>query len=439
MQIIHSWGSRSREGLYMLMADAARVVPRDFNYAQATYGRDGAFAGICRELLEIVKSRAVPALFDAILIDEAQDLPPEFFQLAYAFCKEPKRIVWGYDELQRLSEAAMPSTADLFGTNELGQAVVTLERVESGPERDVVLPRCYRNTPWALAIAHAVGLGVYRADGGLVQHPEEPQLWRDIGYEVRSGELIPGHGVTLARAPDSYPDYFPQLLTPEDAVVVESFEGQTDQDEWVASQIAQNLTVDELEHDDILIVLPDAYTAKTRATGLGRALARHDVPSHLSGVGTSQDELRRKGSVAMAHIWRAKGNEAPMVYAVDAHRAAERVNQVTRRNTLFTAITRSRAWVRVSGFGEGMTAISQEIADTVANHFQLSFQVPTPEELADMRHRHRDRGREYENRVRKINANLEDLERQMVEGQIELNELSPELRERLVELLRNDH
>ncbi|HMJ35214.1 MAG TPA: ATP-binding domain-containing protein [Baekduia sp.] len=438
MHIVHSWGSRDRAGMYMLMAEAAGAVPRDFNYAQATHGREGAFAGICRELLEVVRGREVPALFDAILIDEAQDLPPEFFQLAYAFCAPPKRIVWGFDELQRLSEATMPSTDDLFGTHPNGQSVVSIERVEDGPQRDVVLPRCYRNTPWALAVAHAVGLGIYRPQGGLVQHPDEPNLWRDIGYEVRSGELVPGHGVTLARASDSSPDYFSELLSPADAVLVRKFDIQAEQDEWIAGEIATNLTTDQLEHDDILIVLPDAYTAKTRATGLGRALARRDIPSHLSGVGTSQDELRRKGSVAMAHIWRAKGNEAAMVYAVDAHRAIERVNQVTRRNTLFTAITRSRAWVRITGFGDDMTQVAAEIAATVANNYELTFTVPTSEQLAEIRHRHRDRGREHEARVRQVATNLAELERQMVENQIDLNELPPELRTRLIELLRDD-
>lgn len=439
MQIVHSWGSQSREGLYMRMAEAVGVVPRDFNYARATYGRDAPFAGICRELLEVVRGRSVPPLFDAVLIDEAQDLPPEFFQLAFAFCADPKRVVWGFDELQRLSEAAMPDTADLFGTTAEGQAVVTLENVADGPKRDIVLPRCYRNTPWALVVAHAIGLGVYRADGGLVQHPDEPTLWRDIGYEVRSGDLVPGESVTLARRSDSYPNYFLELLDPQDAVVVERFGSETEQDEWMAGQIARNIAVDELEHDDILIVLPDAITAKSRATSIGRALARHNIPAHLSGVGTSQDELRRKGSVAMAHIWRAKGNEAAMVYAVDAHRAAERVNQVTRRNTLFTAITRSRAWIRICGYGDNMQVVAQEIEQAVSNNHQLSFRVPTTTELAEMRHTHRDRGRDHEKRVEKLNANLEEVERQMRDGQIDFNELSPELRERLLQLLRNDH
>ena len=41
-------------------------------------------------------------LYDAVLIDEAQDLPQPFFELVYRHLKEPKRIMWAYDELQNL-------------------------------------------------------------------------------------------------------------------------------------------------------------------------------------------------------------------------------------------------------------------------------------------------------------------------------------------------
>lgn len=60
------------------------------------------------------------------LIDEAQDLPPTFFQLLYKFTSEPKRIIWAYDELQRLSEASMPTTSEIFGTKSDGTPLVKI-------------------------------------------------------------------------------------------------------------------------------------------------------------------------------------------------------------------------------------------------------------------------------------------------------------------------
>jgi superfamily I DNA and RNA helicase len=433
LKIIHSWGSASREGVYSRIAFALNETPRDWAYARSKYGMDAAFQGVCQELLAVASSREVEPIFDAVLIDEAQDLPPEFFQLVYAFTKDPKRIAWGYDELQRLSEAAMPDTRELFGTNSSGESLVSLESGADGPRRDIVLPVCYRNTPWALATAHAVGIGVYR-ENGLLQHPDEPGLWQDIGYDVTHGALAPGSSVTLERRADSYPPYFPRLLNPADAVVLRGFPDEDSQDSWVAAEIAHNLTDDELEHDDILIVLQDVRTAKSRAPRLMRALMRQGIAAHLVGVNTSVDEVFQPNSVAIAHIYRAKGNEAPMVYAVDTHKAAGQFNAVTRRNTLFTAITRSRAWVRITGWGEEMGPIAQEVETVFDRNYRLSFTVPTADELARLRHVYRDRPPEHEASVRRATASLTTFLRAIDRGDVELDDLPEDVRRKLIEL-----
>lgn len=431
LKIMHSWGSRSRAGVYSMMAAALNVTPRDWSYARGTYGSDEAFRGICRELLTIAEKERFEPIFDAVLIDEAQDLPPEFFQLVYLFTRDPKRIVWGYDELQKLSESAMPTTDELFGTDSGGRSRISLESGDSEPRRDIVLPVCYRNTPWALAVAHALGVGVYRPQG-LVQHPDEPDLWKDIGYNVINGRLALGESVTLARSQDSYPEYFDELLTLDDAVVVQAFSGQQDHDHWVAQQIAHNLTKDELEHDDILIVLPDSYRAKSRAPKISEELWRQGIPSHLVGVNTSVDEVFRPGSVAIAHIYRAKGNEAPMVYAVDAHHANSSFNVVTRRNTLFTAITRSRAWVRICGWGPGMAAIANEAGLVEDNNYRLEFTIPTEAELASLRHVHRDRPDREEENVRRAAEGLATYLSAVERGEVDFYDLPPDIRTKLI-------
>ena len=183
-----------------------------------------------------------------------------------------------------------------------------------------------------------------------------------------------------------------------------------EQDAWVAAQIAENLETDELEHDDILIVVPDAYRAKSRAPRLIAELRRKGIDAHLVGVTTSVDEVFQPGSIAIAHIFRAKGNEAPMVYAIDSQFAVSEFNAVTRRNTLFTAITRSRAWVRVVGWGDRMPVIAAEAATVVDREFQLSFTIPTAGELAELRHIHRDRSRGEET-IRKATEGSCDISR----------------------------
>jgi superfamily I DNA and RNA helicase len=437
LRIIHSWGSRGRPGVYSLIAAALGETPQDWASARGKYGMDGAFQGACQELLAIAKLRTVTPVFDAVLIDEAQDLPPEFFQLVYLFTKEPKRIVWGFDELQKLSEAVMPNTDELFGTGPNGESLVSLMAPDDSPKRDIVLPICYRNTPWALALAHALGIGVYRVEG-LLQHPDEPTLWRDIGYNVVHGTLGAGRRVTLERSRSSTPEYFSRLLTAQDAVVVQAFDDEQAQDVWVAQQIATNLSIDELEEDDILIVLPDTYRAKTRAPRLMVELRHLGIASHLVGVNTSVDEVFKTGSVAIAHIYRAKGNEAPMVYAVDAQHAVSDFNAVTRRNTLFTAITRSRAWVRVTGWGPRMQTISNETAIVMEKDFKLEFEIPTDEQLNSLRHLHRDRPAEEERSVKRATEGVEAFLEAIDKGEMDILDLPPALRTRLVTRLQLD-
>ena len=435
LRIMHSWGSRSRHGVYSMIADALGEVPRDWAYANGKYGMDDAFRGVCAELLSVAENSNAEPFFDAVLIDEAQDMPPEFFQLVYRFTKEPKRIAWGYDELQKLSESAMPSTDELFGFDESGQSLVSLHTPEGGPHRDVVLPVCYRNTPWALATAHALGIGVYREDG-LLQHPDDPTLWGDIGYSVDHGTLTLGAQVTLRRAPESTPEYFADLLQSDDAVVLQSFDDQAAQDSWVAAQIATNLTTDELEHDDLLIVLPDSYTAKRRGPQLRKALARHKISAHLVGVDSSADQIFLPGSVAIAHIYRAKGNEAPMVYAIDCQKAASGFNAVTRRSTLFTAITRSRAWVRITGWGDSMAPIAAEVQAVIDNQYRLKFEIPTAEQLVELRHIHRDRPPEHEASIRKASDGLDAFLAGVERGEVELSDLPANLIVRLADIKR---
>lgn len=437
LRIIHSWGSSARAGVYSLIASELGEPARDWSYASGKYGMDGAFAGACRELLDVARSCDVRPIFDAVLIDEAQDLPPEFFQLVYLFTKRPKRIVWGYDELQKLSEAAMPTTDELFGTGPKGESLISLDTAEGEPERDIVLPVCYRNTPWALATAHALGVGVYRPEG-LLQHPDEPTLWEDVGYSVVHGRLAPGSPVTLKRSSASYPRYFPELLTEQDAVTVRSFSTRDEHDAWIATEIERNLNEDELEPDDILIVLPDSYRAKSRAPHLMRKLSRRSIQSHLVGVNSSVDEVFRPDSVAIAHIYRAKGNEAPMVYAADSQHAAGQFNAVTRRNSLFTAITRSRAWVRITGWGEQMEPIHREVKAVFAENFQLGFAIPTGSELAKLRHLHRDRPESVEKSLRKATEGLSVFLEAYDRGELDPLDLPPALRTRLILSLQSD-
>lgn len=434
LQILHSWGGSGRNGLYARMAQSIGAPVRDFAYARATYGWDDAFRGICQELLNFTERIEVTPLFDAVLIDEAQDLPAEFFQLVYKFTKSPKRVVWAYDELQRLSESAMPSTEELFGASPQGESLVNIENQAGAARRDIVLEVCYRNTPWTLATAHALGFGIYRPDG-LIQHFDDYDLWTQIGYEPVHGKVAPGEQVTLRRSARSSPDFFERLISKSEAVQLEEFKSDDAQDEWVATEIARNLSEDELEHDDILVVIPDSYTAKRRASRIALALARHGIAAHNVGVNTAAEDVFVAGSVAITHIYRAKGNEAPMVYVVDAQFGTQGSSLVSNRNVLFTAITRSRAWVRITGVGKSMALIAEEIRKVREKDFELTFTLPSGPELALLRRIHKEKSKVGKRSASRAAENVVEALEQLDRGEIDLADLPDSLRKRLLEKL----
>jgi superfamily I DNA and RNA helicase len=341
------------------MALAAGVRPENFLSARERHG-DDSFQGICEELLRKVEEKPPSPIFDALLIDEAQDLPLAFFRLAYYSAKTPKRIVWAYDELQNLGAYSMAPPEELFGSDPDGRPLVTLRNIAGEPHQDVILPVCYRNTKWALATAHALGFGIYREEG-LCQFFQDPGLWNDIGYEVEQGDLASGEQVRLARRSDCSPKFFETYLDPADSVQAHVFANEDKQVQWIVKSIKENLAKDELEPDDIMVIFPDPLTVRKKASPLIAALTKSRIPAHIVGVTSSRDEVFVPDSIAISGIRRAKGNEAPMVYVANSDYCWGGPALIMKRNILFTAITRSRAWVSLSGCGDAMEKLRDEI------------------------------------------------------------------------------
>jgi len=438
LQILHAWGSRRQTGVYHEIASQYGLSSHDFLYGRRKYGYGAAFKGVCQELLDELADRDTKPFFDAVLVDEAQDLPHPFFELLFRATKEPKRIVWAYDELQNLGEYSMSPPAELFGADRLGNPnVPDLQNEPGEPSQDLILPVCYRNTPWALTIAHVLGFGIYR-EKGLVQFFEESSLWEDIGYKVMVGSMSPGKKTELKRKQQSYPGYFDRLINSDDSVRYKVFKSLSDQYQWVAKSIAKNITEDELEYRDVLVIMANPRTARNEGAKLIRALGKLEIPAHLAGVMSSPDELFDDQSIAVCSIYRAKGNEAPMVYVLNSDYCHEGVELIKKRNILFTAITRSRSWVRLCGVGPPMEALTGEIEKVKGNDYKLVFTVPTPEELDNLRRIHRDMTPQELAKARRAEKNLDELVSFIEQGMLTPDQLPEELVSRIRKLFASN-
>lgn len=425
--IFHAWGNQIENGVYYNFAQYYNVPVHTLSSAIGKFGRNNTFKSICDELLEYVPKNSSHETFDAILIDEAQDLPSAFFKIIFKLAKPPKRIIWAYDELQNLSDVEMPSIEEMFDVDEDGVSQINIENIPNEPQRDIILPICYRNPPWTLAMAHALGFGLYNKVKKIpFQTFEQPEIWRDIGYSVIDGQLEYGKKVTIERSPQATPDYFKRLLSIDESISSHSFKTTEEQYQWVAQQIDININKDELDPDDILIIFPNSYTSKSEYSKFSKYLQSYGILSFLAGINSSQDTFRFNGYVTCSGIYRAKGNEAPMVYILNSEYCFIGMEIIKQRNILFTAITRSRAWVRICGVGTDFDKLNSEFNKCKNNEFRLSFKNPTKKEMKEIRKLNRERTKEELTRATKIKSNIDELITMLESGELDRN-LIPEI------------
>jgi len=83
-------------------------------------------------------------------------------------------------------------------------------------------------------------------------------------------------------------------------------------------------------------------------------------------------------------VHKAKGNEAFVVYVVGADAAFQPPNK-RNRNMLFTAMTRAKGWVRVSGMGPYALECVKEIEEAKRNCPFIRFTYPSPKQMEFIR------------------------------------------------------
>jgi superfamily I DNA and RNA helicase len=445
VRIVNAWGApggEERDGIYY---EYCRVTGQDyFDFQRASNhfidSREKIFSAVCKEALKVPASNPDSECYDVILVDEAQDFDSSFLRLCYAMLRQPKRLVYAYDELQNLTDMSLPPPEEIFGKDAHGTPVVSLG---DSSNRDVILQKCYRNSRPVLVTAHALGFGIEReqpqgAQTGLVQMFEHPTLWEAIGYRVRSGRLAKGHPVILERTDETSPSFLERHSLIDDLVCFKCFRDEKEQNEWLIDQIRQNVEKDELLCDDIIVIHTVPETARKRLGPIGKALFERGIRSHIAGVDTSADVFFKTGtsSITLTGIYRAKGNEAGMVYIIDAQDCAGfGIGLATLRNRLFTAITRSKAWVRILGYGDGMVRLMNEFENLKNDDFRLSFTYPTDDVLKKLRIVHRDLPAEEKERLEQKKESVLNLIDAFERRELTPDDLEEETRQKLLSWL----
>lgn len=365
LKIMHAWGSANSIGTYYDICLRHGISPLNLNEAKARFGKNANhFSKMCEVVLKDVKE--FHKMYDCILIDEAQDFDKNFLKLCLKVLDKNERLVYAYDELQKLNEESMPDPEDIFG---------------KGISNDTPLTVCYRNQGKAIVTAHAIGMGLYRKDG-LIQIPDA-KVWEAIGY-VHEGDIIEGEKTVLYRTKETSPELL--KVNQDEIIDFLYYLNHRDMYQDLLGMIDNDLKKGQLLPRDIMIIDMDTYLYNDNRSKLMGVLYsseddRYDYLSIHSAGASNPEDFFREESVVYSSVRRAKGNETYMVYIVNAQKCMSILNRRSDRNGLFTAITRSKGWVKVLGYGEEMQELCDEFNKIKTNNFKLVFEkYPTKEE-----------------------------------------------------------
>ncbi len=395
LKILHAWGGRRQPGFYSTLCKLTGINPLTVRDTQSRKPNE-ALAEACLRLLEIT---AIPQVFDAILIDEGQDLIVEnwkyqnkqpFYWLAYQALRpvnpihpEQRRLIWTYDELQSLDSLNIPNTCELFG-EELGHLVTG--KYPDDINKTEIISRCYRTPQQIIITAHAIAMGLCRKPRMLTGsiYPEE---WEAIGYEVR-GNFKAGEQIILKRHPNNSPNLIADLWS-GDLIEFNKFFSRQQELTALADNIKDNLKEDGVQpsQDILVIVLGSFYDAASLEKQTANFLIRQGIniylPTHktYNTIHTEPEERQSnkfwyQGAITISTIHRAKGQEADIVYLIGLDNIAKKESDIYLRNQLFVALTRSRGWVNISGISD--YPLYGELEQIIANKDSIKFTFTQP-------------------------------------------------------------
>lgn len=375
IHIIHGWGGSNANGTY---SDACRRAGRiPFTYSSAKSAAPSGVDPLEFACQDLMKKETIEPFFDHVLIDEGQDFPAGFYELCFKLTKgsrDKKNIVWAYDDLQNILNIKMRSPEELFGLDEDGEARISLERAATGLPfnftNDTVLSKCYRNQREILVTAHALGFGIY---SNIVQLLESIDHWKDVGYDVISTDYSTGSKIEIIRPKENSPVSLQGEGLPP---LIEHFLAQTFDEEvsWVANSIKYFLDQG-LNPEDIIVVALDDRHMKYYFKELSASLANMGISTNnIHADPYSDPPFSIPEKVTLSTIYRAKGNEAAVVHVIGIDATALRLRG--ERNKIFTAFTRTKAWLRASGMGGSTAKIIEEMEKAKANFPELRFVMP---------------------------------------------------------------
>jgi len=416
LKTLVAWGGAvSGEGLYY---NLCKELGEDyFSYQEAKELCDDNVNPLEYCSKKLLENHDLPQIYDAILIDEAQDFGPNFLKLCYDILKEPKRLIWAFDEAQSLRNLEVPKPVNIFGTDDNGELKVDLRGVyKGGIRKSHVMRKSYRSPREILMSAHIFGMGLKRK-AGAVQAITTQEGWENIGYEVIEGDFRDvGETVKITRPISNSPHPLRNEESAKPFINLHKFNDRESEINKVVESIKNDIQKDDLNPEDIIVIILTKSPKKDKENSSEETNKEKNIPQQVVGneditednvniVSKLESKLTeenievefswrgdrnifsQKNRVTISGIFQAKGNEASQVYLMAFDRAGTNKEKslLQRRNEVFSAITRSKIWCNISGVdrGEKIFTEMEEILDDVRREGEpiIEFKAPDPNSL----------------------------------------------------------
>ena len=367
ISIMHAWGGKNVPGVYYQACKENGVLP--LTYRQVLNSKD-QFGAVCNDFLMKTHYR-VKKSYDYIIMDEAQDFPASFYQLCRAIVKAD-HLIWGYDELQNIFDVQIQNTEETF-RNEFDQKGLKLEKYNRSSyfTNDIVLNKSYRNMKEILVTAISIGFGIY--NDKLVQSLMDNNHWKDYGFQVVEGDCSREEEVKIVRPDENSPLAVPERMNRKDIIEFYDADNAEDEAEYVCREIEKAIYRDKLRPDDIAVISLDDRFAKNYFEMLQERLVRLGIATNNILDKSYVKGFSLEDYVTLSSVYKAKGNEAAMIFVMGCDVFDKQKDSRSMRNRVFTAFTRAKVWLRISGIHLKQKELYREICILQQNNYELHF------------------------------------------------------------------
>jgi superfamily I DNA/RNA helicase len=278
--------------------------------------------------------------FDAVFIDEGQDLLPEEFMLLHALCRRDpgtgeKNLVVFYDDAQNLYARPRPSWKEM-GVD-----------VQRG-DRSRIMRQCFRSPREVVELGFNVLLGKQAPDGQTVRN----RLFAEVNWLKRHGlvEEFDSHLRVKFAARASAPP------------VLAVFDSREKEKEWIARELVRLLYEEDVRPEDMLVLFEYGAEFKDLEEIIRRMDLRRLVKGFVKPYGANRSDkdgyIFKPDHLTISTTKGAKGYDAHVLFLCGADLFKP---DDEGRASFYVGATRARLRLCVSGMRTGKGLMTEAI------------------------------------------------------------------------------